>query len=149
MCNVFKAPIICNLSPSYRLATGYLFICFVPLCSVLVLIPRFPVLVAGLCAAWLLACLYYLNRYVLRNSARSVRSLRLHNDRAQVTYRNNETASLQISQICMASHWVLLKLGGRSEIIILDGPSLGTGAYASLARQIRAYRQNETTDQPG
>ena len=147
MCNVFKAPITCKLNPSYRLAMGFLFCCFVPVASVLVLFPRFPVLISVLCGIWLFACLKYINRYALRISARSILYLRLHKDTAWVTYKNLETASLPITGICMASGWVLLKLGGRREKVIVDGPSIGIDAYSSMARQIRAYRQTRAADQ--
>lgn len=100
-----------------------------------------------LCALLLAACGHYVYRYALRNSARSVIKLRLYKHTALVTYKNREMALLTISGVCMASDWILLRLAGGREKIILDEPSIGINAYSSLSRQVRAYQRRETTVQ--
>ena len=143
MSNVFKEPIICELKPSYQLATGFFVITIVPLLSCLVLLPRFPLFVLAIIAALLTNCLRLINRYAIRTGRNGIRLLRLHNDIVLITYNNLFTKSVKIAAINVACSWVVIELADSSEKIIVDKASAGTEIYSQLVRQIKSFKADE------
>ena len=140
MYDVFKEPTICKLRPSYKLAMGFTVICAVPLLSVLVLFTRLPILVFVLSGLLIFSCLFYIGKYAIRYGDKSIERLRLHNHTAVITYKSRDRKLAEITSICMAGEWILIKFSGSSEKVILDTSSVGSETYSSLRRQINAFR---------
>lgn len=101
---------------------------------------RLPLLVIALTAGVLAWSVHLIKKYALRHGSSGIRRLRLHNDKALITYTNADTELVSITQICVAGEWVVLELGGASKKIIIDKTSVGARVFSNLIRQINAYR---------
>ena len=143
MYNVFKAPTICELRPSFRLATGFLILFLLPILACLEFYQRFPFLVIVTIAILLSICVYLIMKYAIRSGGDCIKLLRLHKDTALITNNNLQTKSAKISSLCATDNWIIIAFENTGYKVILDQNSVGRQTYSQLSRQIRAFKVTE------